>query len=327
VAAAKPTAAAQPIAAPAKPATPKKPRKPMSPGRVLRSRPVRDAFWITLGILIAAWGLDAFLIPNKIAAGGVSGLATIIFYVLKDLGLPVVPVGIQMVLMNVVLLVIGISARGWRYGAKTVYGAIGLSVAVDVLALPLFRPLVPQLAANDPLLAALWGGAVMGLGIGLVFRVGGNTGGTDIVAQLLTKKLSFGVGQLMLAVDFVVLVAAAFKFGPTLALYGAVAVFVAGRTIDLVQEGLVTEKAAYIFSLKADEIGDAIVHELGRGATALRSRGVYTGQDRDVIFCVVSRRELDDLKSIVHTLDPDAFVVISDVHEVLGEGFKEHTRR
>jgi uncharacterized membrane-anchored protein YitT (DUF2179 family) len=302
----------------------KKIARPMSPQRVLRSRPVRDAFWITLGILIAAWGLDAFLIPNKIAAGGVSGLATVIYYVLGNLGSPItVPVGIQMVLMNVILLVIGIRARGWRYGAKTVYGAIGLSVAVDVLALPWFKPLVPHLAANDPLLAALWGGALMGLGVGLVFRVGGNTGGTDIIAQLLTKKISIGIGQLMLAVDFVVLVAAAIVFGPTLALYGAVAVFVGGRTIDLVQEGLVTEKAAFIFSLKADAIGEAIVAELGRGATALKSRGVYTGQDRDVIFCVVSRRELEDLKNLVHVIDPEAFVVISDVHEVLGEGFKE----
>lgn len=300
----------------------------MSPQRVLRSRPVRDAFWMTLGIIVAAWALDAFLIPNRIAAGGVSGLATVIYYLMGDLGASfVVPVGVQMALMSIVLLVIGIRARGWRYGAKTIYGAIGLSIAVDVLALPWFRPLVPRLAANDPLLAALWGGALMGLGIGLVFRVGGNTGGADLIAQLLTKKISLGVGQLMLAIDFLVLVAAGLVFGPTLALYGAVAVFVGAQTVDLVQEGLVTEKAAFIFSLKADAIGEAIVSELGRGATALRGRGVYTGQDRDVIFCVVSRRELDDLKSVVNALDPEAFLVISDVHEVLGEGFKEYTRR
>lgn len=305
----------------------KKLARPMSPQRILRSRPVRDAFWVTLGIIVAAWGFDAFLIPNKIAPGGVSGLATVLYWTLKDLGLPVIPVGVQMLVMNIVLLVIGIRARGWRYGAKTLYGAIGLSVAVDIMALPAFRGVVPHLAANDPLLASLWGGALMGLGLGLVFRVGGNTGGTDIVAQLLTKKIPFGVGQLMLMIDVVVLIIAGLKFGPTLALYGAVAVFVGGQTIDLVQEGLVTEKAAYIFSLQSEAIGAAIVTELGRGATALRSKGVYTGEDRDVIFSVVSRRELDDLKSIVHTLDPEAFVVISDVHEVLGEGFKEYTRR
>jgi uncharacterized membrane-anchored protein YitT (DUF2179 family) len=290
----------------------------MSPGRVLRSRRVRDYFWMTFGILLTAWSLDAFLIPNKIAAGGVSGLATVILYVLRDAGLPGIPVGVQMLVMNIALLALGIRARGWRYGAKTVYGAVALSLAIDLLA-----PFVPHLAANDFLLAALWGGALTGIGLGLVFRVGGNTGGTDIVAQLLTRKVSLGVGQLMLAADAVVLLLAALKFGPQLALYGAVAVFVSGSAIDLVQEGFSTEKAAFIFSKMNAEIGATILTELGRGATGFAARGLYTGEEREVIFCVVSRRELDDLKKIVHALDPEAFLVISDVHEALGEGFKE----
>jgi uncharacterized membrane-anchored protein YitT (DUF2179 family) len=292
--------------------------KRMSPVRALRSRPVRDYFWMTLGILITAYALDAFLIPNRIAAGGVSGLATVVFYALKDASLPVIPVGVTMLVVNVLLLAIGIRLRGWRYGAKTIYGAVGLSIAIDVLA-----PLITPLATKDPLLAVLWGGALSGIGMGMVFRVGGNTGGTDIVAQLLTKKISLGVGQLMLLVDACVLLVAALKFGPELALYGAIAVFVTTTTIDVVQEGLSTEKAAFIFSKMNEQIGAAILAELGRGATAFAARGVYTGEDRDVIFCVVSRRELDDLKNIVHTLDPEAFLVISDVHEALGEGFKE----
>jgi uncharacterized membrane-anchored protein YitT (DUF2179 family) len=273
---------------------------------------------MTVGILITAYALDAFLIPNKIAAGGVSGLATVIFYAFKDAGLPSIPVGVTMLVLNVALLAIGIRARGWRYGAKTLYGALGLSLAIDVMA-----PFVQPLATKDPLLAVLWGGALTGFGMGMVFRVGGNTGGTDIVAQLLTKKVSLGVGQLMLLVDACVLLVAALKFGPELALYGAVAVFVTTTTIDVVQEGLSTEKAAFIFSKLNDEIGATIMAELGRGATAFAARGMYTGEDREVIFCVVSRRELDDLKRIVHTIDPDAFLVISDVHEALGEGFKE----
>jgi len=290
----------------------------MSPGRVLRSRPVRDYFWMTLGILITAYALDAFLIPNKIAAGGVSGLSTVLYYVLKDAGLPAVPVGLQMLVFNIGLLAVAVRLRGWRFGAKTIYGAVGLSLAVDLMA-----PFVTALAVNDRLLAVLWGGALTGIGMGMVFRVGGNTGGTDIVAQLLTKKVSLGVGQLMLLVDAGVLLVAAAKFGPELALYGAVAVFVTTTTIDVVQEGLSTEKAAFIFSKKHEEIGQAILAELGRGATGFAARGLYTGEDREVIFCVVSRRELDDLKNIVHALDPDAFLVISDVHEALGEGFKE----
>jgi uncharacterized membrane-anchored protein YitT (DUF2179 family) len=293
-------------------------RSQQSATRVLHSRPVRDYSWMTLGIVITAFALDAFLIPNKIAAGGVSGLATVVFYTLKDAGLPVIPVGVTMLLFNVVLLAIGIRLRGWKYGAKTIYGAVALSIAVDVMA-----TFVQPMAVDDRLLAVLWGGALAGIGMGMVFRVGGNTGGTDIVAQLLTSKVSLGVGQLMLLVDAGILVIAALKFGPQLALYGAVAVFVTTTTIDVVQEGLSTEKAAWIFSRSSGEIGAAILSELGRGATAFAARGMYSGEDRDVIFCVVGRRELDDLKHIVHTLDPDAFVVISDVHEALGEGFKE----
>jgi uncharacterized membrane-anchored protein YitT (DUF2179 family) len=290
----------------------------MTPGRVLRSRPVRDYTWMTVGIVLTAWALDAFLIPNRIAAGGVSGLATVIYYTLKDAHLPIVPIGVQMLAINVLLLAIGIRARGWHYGAKTLYGAVGLSLAIDLMA-----PFVQPLATSDRLLAVLWGGALTGIGMGIVFRAGGNTGGTDIVAQLLTKKISLGVGQLMLLVDACVLVVAGLKFGPELALYGAVAVFVTATTIDVVQEGLSTEKAAFIFSRMHEQIGQAILAELGRGATGFAARGMYTGEEREVIFCVVSRRELEDLKKIVHALDPDAFLVISDVHEALGEGFKE----
>jgi uncharacterized membrane-anchored protein YitT (DUF2179 family) len=300
----------------------------VAPGRLLRSRPVRDVVSITTGVVLTAWALNAFLIPNRIAAGGVSGLATVIYYGLTDLHLAWVPsVGLQMLLMNIVLLVIGIRARGWRYGAKTVYGAVGLSIAVDVLALPALKSLVPHLGAGDPLLAVLWGGALTGLGIGLVFRVGGNTGGTDIVAQLASERVPFGVGQLMLAVDASVLLAAGIVLGPTRALYGAVAVFVMGATIDVVQEGIVTERAAWVFSLRPAEISEAILSEIGRGAHRFAGSDPLTGDDRDVVFTVVSRHELAALRSIVMAVDPDAFVVISDVHEVLGEGFKEHTRR
>ncbi len=284
------------------------------PGRVLRSRRARDYTLITLGTLVTAYGLDAFLIPNRLAAGGVSGLATIVHYVAA----PVVtlPVGVVMLVLNVALLVLALRMRGWRYLARTVYGTVALSLAIDFGA-PFIRPL----ATTDPLLAALYGGAITGLGLGIVFKAGGNTGGTDIIAQLLVRRVSLGIGQLMLAADAVVMVMAALAFGPTLALYGIVAVFVSGAAIDLVQEGLSVNKAAYIISDASDAVADAILSDLGRGVTAFRARGLYTGTDRDVIFTVVSRRELDPLKTLVRTVDPRAFVIITDVHEVLGEGF------
>jgi uncharacterized membrane-anchored protein YitT (DUF2179 family) len=288
--------------------------------RVLKSRRVRDAFWMTIGILLTAWALDSFLIPNKIAAGGVSGLSTVIFYSVRSLtgGRVVLPVGWTMLAFNAVLLVIAFRARGWSYLAKTVYGAVGLSIAIEAL-----MPFTRNLAPNDMLLAVLWGGALTGLGMGLVFKAGGNTGGSDILAQLLTRRFSLGVGQLMLAIDVGVLVIAGLAFGPTFALYGAIAVVITGTTIDLVQDGISVEKAAYIISERSDEIASAILTELGRGATGLEGRGLYSGLRREIIFCVVSRRQIDDLKAIVHTVDPAALMIISDVHEALGEGFKD----
>lgn len=289
-----------------------------SPATVLKSRRVRDYLLMTFGIVITAWGLDAFLIPNRLAAGGVSGLATVLYYLFRDTFGVTVPIGAQMLVMNGLLLVIAVSVRGWRYGAKTVYGMVALSVAVDALA-----PFTPHLAAGDRLLAVLYGGAVTGVGMGLVFKARGNTGGTDIVAQLLVDKVNLGIGQLMLIADAVVTFIAALVLGPDLALYGAVAVFVMGATIDVVQEGLSVDKAAFIICDQPEQVADAVLNQLGRGATGLKSRGLYSGEEREMVFTVVSRREIDSLKALVHAVDPSAFVVIADVREVLGEGFKE----
>jgi uncharacterized membrane-anchored protein YitT (DUF2179 family) len=275
---------------------------------------------MTVGIVMTAWALDVFLIPNKIAAGGVSGLSTVIYYWAQGtLGITI-PVGVSMLALNAVLLFLAWRVRGHRYLAKTLYGAVGLSVLVDVLA-----PITPHLASTDLLLAALWGGAITGLGMGLVFKGGGNTGGTDIVAQLMSSRVPFGVGQIMLVVDAFVTVLAALQFGPNLALYGVVAIFVSTATIDLVLEGVSVEKAVWIISDFADQIGAAINSDMGRGATRLEATGVYTGEKRGTLMVVLSRNEIDDLKLLVATLDPTAMVIISNVHEAIGEGFKEMT--
>jgi uncharacterized membrane-anchored protein YitT (DUF2179 family) len=289
--------------------------------RVLKSRRVRDFALMTLGIAMTAWALDAFLIPNRIAAGGVSGLATVVYYWAKaHLGITVL-VGVQMLVMNAVLLVIAWRFRGLHYVAKTLYGAVGLSLLIDA-----FSAFTPRLAGNDLLLAALYGGAIAGLGLGLVFKAGGNTGGTDIVAQLLSRRFPFGVGQIMLVVDAAVTALAALQFGPKLALYGVVAIFVMSAAIDLVLEGVSVEKAVWIISDEADGIGYSINHELGRGATRVEATGVYTGERRGMLMVIASRNELDGLKAIVAAHDPSALVIISNVHEAIGEGFKEMAR-
>lgn len=290
----------------------------MAVRRILYSRPVRDYAFMTAGIVLTAWGLDAFLIPNKIAAGGVSGLATIVYYTLQSTFGITIGVGIQIAIMNGVLLLIAVRARGLRYAAKTIYGIVMLSVLVEV-----FAAFTPAIAPNDLLLAALYGGVVTGLGVGLVFKAGGNTGGTDIVAQLLSRRLPLGVGQIMLLVDAAVTLLAAIAFGPVLAMYGAVAIFVGSVTIDIVLEGISVEKAVFIISDMHDTITDAVLHEMGRGATSLQATGCYTGQERRMLFVVLARNEIDSLKRIVASVDPTAMVIISDVHETIGEGFKE----
>ena len=290
----------------------------LNPVRVLRARPVRDFILITVGLALTAWALDAFLIPHRIAAGGVSGLATVIYHWLTDASGVTLPVGVQMLLMNGVLLLFAIRSRGIRYALKTIYGIVMLSVFIDV-----FATFTTPLAGDDLLLAALYGGALSGVGMGLVFKAGGNTGGTDIIAQLLTRRMPFGVGQIMFVVDAAVIILAAFAFGPELALYGAVAVFVATMTIDVLLEGISVEKAVWIISERWESIGEAINNDLGRGATRIGATGVWTGEERGMLFVVLSRNELDGLKQVVNTLDPRALVIISDVHEAIGEGFKE----
>ncbi|MDZ4169851.1 MAG: YitT family protein [Coriobacteriia bacterium] len=289
----------------------------LTPSRVLRARPVRDYALMTVGLALTAYGLDAFLIPNKIAAGGVSGLATVIYYTLQEAAGLEVSIALQVLLMNVVLLVIAIQSRGLTYVAKTIFGIVGLSIFIG-----LFAQFNPVVGSEDLLLAALYGGVISGLGVGLVFKGGGNTGGTDIVAQLLASRFPLGVGQIMLVVDAAVTLLAAIAFGPVLAMYGAVAIFVGSVTIDVVLEGIPVEKAAFIISDQNDAIAQAIVHEMGRGATMLQATGVWTGDERRMLFVVLSRNEIDSLKRVVATLDPTAMVVISDVHETIGEGFK-----
>ena len=233
--------------------------------------------------------------PNRIAAGGVSGLSTIIYYLLKDNGYPSLPVGTLMLLFNGVLLLVAWRIAGTKYVAKTIYGTVGLSVAVDVLA-----HYTPALASDNLLLAALYGGATTGIGLGMVFKAGGNTGGTDIVAQLLSRRVPLAVGQLMLVVDAAITITAGFAFGLNYALYAAVAIVVSGASIDLVLEGLGGREGS--------------LDHLGRGRR--RSAPLSTTSSsvaprpsqlpastpvsaRGMLYVVVSRRELDDLKRLV----------------------------
>jgi uncharacterized membrane-anchored protein YitT (DUF2179 family) len=274
---------------------------------------IREISGVTFGVILIALGLDLFLIPNKIAAGGVSGIATILHYLVH------VPVGVAMLALNVPLFALGVYRMGLRFGFRSLYGTIALSLAVDLLA-----PFLPA-PTHDILLASLFGGVLVGLGIGLVFRHNGTTGGTDLAAVVLRTYTGVNIGQLLFLVDAAVVIAAWITFNSAeLAMYALITIFVTAWLIDLVQEGFSYAKAFLIISNCAPDIAAAIVRELNRGATAWPVRGVYTGTEREVILSVVSRSEVTRLKEIVRSVDPLAFVILANVHEVLGEGFKNY---
>lgn len=270
---------------------------------------------VTTGVFLLALGLDLFLVPNKIAPGGVSGIATILHYLLG------VPVGMTMLALNVPLFLSGIYRLGLKFGFRSLYGTISLSLFVDGLA-----PYLP-VATRDPLLAGVFGGALVGLGLGIVFRYRGTTGGTDLAAAILRTYTGANVGQLLFLVDGLVVLAAGFMFHSwELAMYALITIFITAWLVDLVQEGISYTKAFWIISEESDRIARSVIKDLNRGATALKGRGMYTGRPREVLLVVVNRAEVTRLKDLVYEIDPQAFIILADVHEVLGEGFKQYRK-
>lgn len=277
----------------------------------MKAKLFKEFSFLLAGIFLTALGLDMFLIPNKIAAGGVSGIATILYYLFN------LPVGIVMLVINFPLFLASVKVLGMGFGFRSLFGTVVLSIFVDLMA---GRVPIPT---TDPLLASLYGGVLVGIGIGLVFRNKSTTGGTDLAAALLNNFTPLTFGQSLMAIDAMVIVAAGVFFNPESALYALITVFVTARLIDLVQEGVGYSVAAFIISEKHPEIAEAILLQLDRGATALRGRGAYTGIDRDIILSVVAKSEITKLKEIVYKVDPRAFVIVTQAHEVLGEGFKK----
>ena len=271
---------------------------------------------LTIGSLLVAIGLVVFLVPNQIAAGGVSGLATVLYYLFN------LPVGRMILALNIPLFILGVKALGTSFGIRTIYGILILSFFTDFLSIYL-----PELGAetitSDPLLAALYGGLTVGIGLGLVFKSEGTTGGTDLVALVISKYTVISSGKALLIVDFCVILLAGIVFDAELALYALISLAITSRTIDLVQQGFNIAKGSFIISERSEEIRRAVIEEMDRGITLLKGQGGFSGDKKDILLCVISRSEITELKRVVSQVDQDAFVIITEVNEVLGEGFKE----
>ncbi|MBM7853669.1 uncharacterized membrane-anchored protein YitT (DUF2179 family) [Desulfohalotomaculum tongense] len=269
---------------------------------------------ILVGVILVAVGMNLFLVPNKIAAGGVSGAATIIYYVFN------VPVGIVMLAMNVPLYIIGIWRLGFSFALNSLFGTIALSLAVDLTA-----PHLP-VPTDNLLLASIYGGVLNGIGLGIVFRNKSTTGGTALAAAILRSYTGLNIGQLLFMVDAVVVAAAGLVFKSwELAMYAMITIFIISKVIDVVQEGFTYAKGFIIITNNPQAVGEEIMKQLDRGATVWNAQGMYTGADRYVLLSVVHRSEVTKLKDIIYRADPRAFVITADVHEVIGEGFKQIT--
>lgn len=284
--------------------------------RIIQSQFMRDLPAIMLGCAIAAFATDVFMIPNGLAAGGLTGLAIIIAELGRRAGISL-PVGIQTIVMNALLLLVVVRSGGLKYVVQTVTGFVLFGFFTD-----LFAPFVLHLQHEDIMLSALWGGIVSGIGYGLVFRCGANTGGSDTIGQIIARKSSLPVGATVMAIDVAVCAASAPVFSVANALYAALSMVLMGYVVDMVVDGGNTQRAAFIISDHFEDIEHDILHAMDRGCTRLMAQGSWTKKDRPVLFFVLSRREISIIKTIVYEHDVDAMLIITDVNEAIGYGFK-----
>ena len=277
---------------------------------------VKEYALITIGSFITALGLVLFMTPSKIAAGGVSGIA-VIFYHLFGFD-----PGYSILILSLPIFFIGLKIFGKRYGFKSLYGTIVLSVGVSVLGFFLgYDGVLAYTDRTDILLSALFGGVVIGGGLGIVMKGGANTGGTDILAQVLNRYSPLPLGTSLFIVDGAVITVAAIVFGIEVALFAVIAIFSTGQVINLIASGANYAKMAYIISSKHEEIREKLLQDMGLGGTLIDSRGMYTGEEKNLIMTVVRNRKISQVTHAVKAIDPDAFMIITNAAEVLGEGF------
>jgi len=303
----------------------------------LRKYPIVDYVAITIGAVMMSLGIGIFLVDAKVVPGGVSGLAMAIYYVSNN----TIPVGLTIWVLNIPLFIWGIKELGKKFGVRTFYGFTLSSIFIDLFRgdFPGFgfiqlqnTQTIKDLIQNDFLFLILVGSVLLGVGLGIIFKFKGTTAGSDIIAAIIQKRFGVKPGMAIMIIDFVVIAIAGFiieikdlagnRPAFSLTLYAFFLLFISAKIIDAIIDGFDYARAVYIISDKSTEIAQMIMNDLSRGATALKSRGLYRDIDREVIFTVVPLKELTELTDQIRIIDPDAFVIINNVHEVLGEGFR-----
>jgi len=271
---------------------------------------IRKYLFLELGALLAAIGLEEFLIPNNIIDGGITGISIISSYLSK------LPLGIFILIFNIPFLIFGYKQIGKTFMISTLFSVISLSLWVSFL-----RP-IPGVT-NDVLLATVFGGIILGIGVGIIIRYGGSLDGTEIIAIFLNKKTGISVGEIIMFFNIFIIASAGFVFGWDKAMYSLIVYFIAYKVIDITIDGMNETKAAIIISDKGAEIGEVITARLGRGVTFLEAKGGFNGQYKNVVYSVVTRLEIVKLKSIINDIDPEAFMTINDVYDTMGGKHKK----
>ncbi|GIN88594.1 membrane protein [Heyndrickxia sporothermodurans] len=278
--------------------------------KMSRMAVLKRGVFVTLGAMIMGVGLELFLVPNELLDGGIVGISIILSH------LTGLKLGAVIFILNIPFFFIGYKQIGKTFALTTLYGITIMSITTALL-----HP-IPGFT-DDLLLVTVFGGMIVGIGVGMVIRFGGSLDGTEILAILLNKKLPFSVGEIIMIFNVIIFGSAGFIFSWDRAMYSVITYFIAAKAIDIVIQGLDESKSAWIISDFTDEIGEAIMARLGRGVTYLNGEGAFTGSDKKVIFCVITRVEEAKLKSIVEEIDENAFLAVGNISEVRGGRFKK----
>ncbi len=269
--------------------------------------------YIIVGCVLCALSYAVFLIPHQLVPGGVTGIAMLLHFLYRS------PVGIITIILNIPLFLVAFKTLGIRFGVKSVIAIFITNILIDffIYTLKITTP------TDNVILGALYGGLLLGLGLGLIFRAGASTGGTDIAGQLLTRKTNLSVGMWIMIVDFVVITLAGITTGSIeLALLGYLALFLSSKVIDLGLEGMNYARAVFIISDEHEKLTNEIYEKMKRGVTILDGYSPYTKEKKPVIMCVITKKETHSFKSLIKKIDAKAFVILTDVFEVLGQGFR-----
>ena len=269
---------------------------------------LKECFIVSIACIIMAFNTNYFYLGNKLAQGGVSGLSLIIHYT-TDIDISYIYLA-----LNIPLIIIAYIFIGKDFVFKTLFATIMLTIFLKVFGT--FRGPI-----DDILMASIFGGGINGIAIGIIFYAGGSSGGTDIIAKIINKNYGIAIGKTLLTIDFIILSMVAFIFGKVIFMYTLISLLVSSKMIDIIQEGIYSAKGVTIITNRADELRKKIMEDTGRGITLINAKGAYTQKEIGMLYCVVGKYQLMKVKSIVKEIDPMAFMIVNQVHEVIGKGF------